>query len=188
MKRLLLIIDPQVDFITGTLPVPGAEPAMTALASYVADNPDHYAHIIVSADRHPFRHFSFAENGGPWPRHCVHDSVGAAVWPPLLDTLCLSPVPSTFLYKGQKADVEEYSIFQNKEAAGVITSIIRNEGIDAIDICGLAGDVCVAQSLSDALAIPDMPPIRVLCEFAPSLDGGTKLNQLIADNHLEATI
>ena len=33
MKRLLLIIDPQNDFISGTLPVPGAAEKMEALAN-----------------------------------------------------------------------------------------------------------------------------------------------------------
>ena len=35
MKKLLLIVDPQIDFITGTLPVGGAAEAMDALAKYV---------------------------------------------------------------------------------------------------------------------------------------------------------
>lgn len=35
MKRLLLIIDPQIDFINGTLPVPEAIPKMERLAAYI---------------------------------------------------------------------------------------------------------------------------------------------------------
>lgn len=34
-NKILLIIDPQIDFINGTLPVPGAEGAMNSLADYV---------------------------------------------------------------------------------------------------------------------------------------------------------
>ena len=37
MKKLLLIVDPQIDFITGTLPVAGAAEAMDALAKYVKE-------------------------------------------------------------------------------------------------------------------------------------------------------
>ena len=36
-KRLLLIIDPQIDFISGTLPVHNAGEAMAELARYVAN-------------------------------------------------------------------------------------------------------------------------------------------------------
>ena len=42
MKKLLLIVDPQVDFITGTLPVGGAAEAMDALATYVKEHGDEY--------------------------------------------------------------------------------------------------------------------------------------------------
>lgn len=84
MKRLLLIVDPQVDFIAGTLPVPGAEEAMDRLAEYIYESDGRYAHKIVTADRHPYDHCSFDGHGGPWPRHCVHDTVGAAVWQHLL--------------------------------------------------------------------------------------------------------
>ena len=40
MNKLLLIVDPQIDFITGTLPVENAVEAMNALATYVKTNGD----------------------------------------------------------------------------------------------------------------------------------------------------
>lgn len=52
-NRLLLIIDPQIDFITGSLPVPGAEQAMNLLSEYLRSNSCDYTHVIVTADRHP---------------------------------------------------------------------------------------------------------------------------------------
>lgn len=73
MKKLLLIIDPQIDFITGTLPVPGAVDAMDSLAEYIRRNNSDYDRVIVTADRHPMRHCSFKAEGGKWPAHCVAD-------------------------------------------------------------------------------------------------------------------
>ena len=52
MKKLLLIVDPQIDFITGTLPVSGAAEAMDALAKYVKDKGNEYTVKIVTADWH----------------------------------------------------------------------------------------------------------------------------------------
>ena len=80
MKKLLLIVDPQIDFITGTLPVAGAAEAMDALAKYVKEKGNEYNVKIVTADWHPYHHSSFADEGGMWPRHCVQHSVGAAIW------------------------------------------------------------------------------------------------------------
>ena len=68
MKKLLLIVDPQIDFITGTLPVAGAAEAMDALAKYVKEKGNEYTVKIVTADWHPYHHSSFADEGGMWPQ------------------------------------------------------------------------------------------------------------------------
>lgn len=64
MKKMLLIVDPQVDFITGTLPVPGAAVAMDALAEYVRAHGEEYSVKVVTSDWHPYHHNSFADEGG----------------------------------------------------------------------------------------------------------------------------
>jgi len=46
MKKLLLIVDPQIDFITGTLPVAGAAEAMDALATYVKEQGNEYTGLL----------------------------------------------------------------------------------------------------------------------------------------------
>lgn len=181
MNRLLLIIDPQVDFISGTLPVPGAEGAMDNLARYIADNDGRYVHKVVTADRHPFNHCSFIENGGEWPRHCVHDTIGAAIWPPLFPALYETSGQVTFLYKGEKSDEEEYSILKNPVTREQLLAIIRDNNIDSIDICGLAGDVCVLTTLIDAIHLLPKEMLNVLPQFSPSIDGGTKLTEAIKD-------
>ena len=50
MNKLLLIVDPQVDFITGSLPVEGAAKAMDALATYVKEQSEEYSVKIVTAN------------------------------------------------------------------------------------------------------------------------------------------
>ena len=76
---MLLVVDPQIDFVSGSLPVPGAAEAMDSLATYILSNPQSYDLKIVTADNHPFNHSSFADAGGKWSRHCVRSSVGAAI-------------------------------------------------------------------------------------------------------------
>ena len=34
-KKMLLVVDPQIDFVSGSLPVPGAAEAVIALAHYI---------------------------------------------------------------------------------------------------------------------------------------------------------
>lgn len=184
MKRLLVIVDPQVDFITGALPVPGAESAMNLLAEYISGNNGLYAHKIITADRHPYNHCSFFENGGRWPRHCVHDTVGAAIWQPVFDAVYQTEGDVSILYKGQKSDTEEYSIFKNMESAKVIDLLIKEYGIEQIDLCGLAGDVCVSDTLKDGTKHYGSQIFNILTMFSPSIDGGRTLDRIIEENKI----
>ncbi|MCI9608558.1 MAG: isochorismatase family protein [Muribaculaceae bacterium] len=170
MNRMLLIIDPQNDFINGSLPINGAEEAMNNLAGYISRNSGKYALKIVTADRHPFYHCSFTDCGGEWPRHCVHDTVGAAIWQPLFRPLYETSGAVRFLYKGESADRDEYSIFKNPEAARIIRGLVENEKIEQIDICGLAGDVCVRQSLLDGIELFGPDKFNLLTPYSPTIN------------------
>lgn len=183
--KMLLIVDPQIDFIEGSLPVEGAIDAMERLASYVNESGGEYACKVITADWHPFRHSSFSAEGGIWPRHCVADTVGAAIYPPLVEPLYLTAGDTVVLHKGTDAATEEYSIFANREAAGEINRLVGEHDIDRIDICGLAGDICVLNTLKDATAIYGNKMFKVLTRFSPSLDGGKTLNEFIDLNKIE---
>ncbi|MCM1348649.1 MAG: isochorismatase family protein [Firmicutes bacterium] len=183
-RRLLLVVDPQVDFINGSLAVDGAERAMNKLAEFISQSNSRYVHKIVTADCHPYNHFSFAEQGGPWPRHCVADTVGAALWQPVVDALYSTEGGVTVLHKGMDAMREEYSIFKNAEAAARIARIIEEARIEEVEICGIAGDVCVLNTLFDGMKLFPGIEFVVLKRFSPSIDGGEKLSEAIRANNL----
>lgn len=179
MKKLLMVVDPQIDFISGSLPVPGAEEAMQALARHLLGSAGAYAAKVVTLDFHPRGHCSFDINGGQWPAHCQAHTQGAAIWPELAEALYESP-GEVFLYcKGQDADREEYSVFQNAEARASIENLVRDMRPERIDICGLAGDICVLNTLRDGRAIFGAEKFSVLGKFSPSLDGGEALRKLL---------
>lgn len=104
---MLLVVDPQIDFVSGSLPVPGAAEAMIALAHYIRKHENTYAIRIVTADWHPYHHSSFKEEGGTWPRHCVQHSKGAALYTPILKALNEVRGGFTLLYKGDSIDKDE---------------------------------------------------------------------------------
>ena len=125
---------------------------------------------------------SFCDNGGEWPRHCVHDTVGAAIWPAVFDALYSTAGDCRILHKGEATDREEYSIFDSSQAAAAIQETVGRCKITDIDICGLAGDVCVLSSLRQGREL--LPEVRfnVLTDFSPSIDGGTALSAFIRDH------
>lgn len=176
---MLLLVDPQCDFIDGTLPVPGATAAMDAVAGYLYDNPDRYGVKIATYDDHPYDHASFQNEGGPWPRHCVRHSRGGALWPAVLAALYETGGDVFILPKGSSKDFDEYSIFNNADSAEKIVSLIKEYEIDQIDICGLAGDICVLATLRSGSEILGKEKFNVLREFSPSLDGGKALDEYL---------
>lgn len=64
MDKILLIVDPQVDFISGSLAVEGAKEKMDALASALQNGEIDCDYAMVTKDFHPSNHCSFKENGG----------------------------------------------------------------------------------------------------------------------------
>lgn len=180
---MLLIVDPQIDFITGSLPVPGAAEAMDSLARYIREADSRYAVKVITADRHPYNHCSFSRNGGEWPDHCIHDTVGAAIWPAVFDAAYSTAGPTTIVHKGEMAGREEYSIFANPAASAAIRSMVVEHGITDIDVCGLAGDICVLSTLRDGLKELRECRFKVLLPYSPSIDGGVKLAEFINENH-----
>lgn len=179
MKKILLIVDAQYDFINGSLPVGGAEERMNALADFVREHDGDYDLKIATADWHPRSHCSFAENGGTWPVHCVQFTHGASIFQPLFDALYATKGDVLILTKGTLTDREEYSIMGNDKSRKVLQRLFKKKGIEQIDVCGIAGDICVRQTLIDCFDEFGREKFRVLTDFCPSLDGGKALTELL---------
>lgn len=173
--KTLFIVDPQNDFINGSLPVEGGENSMNKLSHDITSLG--YNNIIVTLDWHPRRHASFKE----WPVHCVQHTVGAAVYAPLMDELYKID-NLTFLTKGN-FEKDEYSIFQNSISKDKAIEALLNN--DEIHVCGLAGDVCVLNTLSDMLKYIPSNKIKILSQYIASLDNGIKLKKFANENDIE---
>jgi nicotinamidase/pyrazinamidase len=186
MNKLLIIVDPQIDFISGTLAVEGAAAAMQNLAEYIRQSDGTYAYKIVTTDWHPYNHCSFEAQGGPWPLHCVQNSIGAALYPSLIEPLFNTKGALKVLRKGTNQKTEEFSIFKNQASAGHLELIMKLKDIDQIDICGIAGDYCVLDTLKDGSKLYGKDKFNVLLPFCASIDGGTALNQYMKTERIKS--
>jgi len=179
MKKLLLIVDPQYDFINGSLPVPGAQACMDELAEFIRKKDGEYVCKAVTMDWHPWNHCSYVDRGGEWPRHCVQHTHGAAVYDPVFQAVNQTQGDVLMLTKGTDSEREEYSIVKNQVSADKLLGYILYHGIEKIDVCGIAGDVCVLNTLKDLVVAHLKDRLEVLQEYAPSLDGGKALSEFI---------
>lgn len=160
MKRALLLIDIQNDFMPGgSLAVDDGD-AIVPVANRLMPL---YPVVIASQDWHPPDHGSFAsnhDNGEPfdmgeldgleqvlWPDHCVQNSVGAQFH----GGLHQAPIQH-IVRKGIDPRIDSYSAFADnghRRKTG-LDGLLRAVGVQGVDIVGLAQDVCVRFTAVDA--------------------------------------
>jgi nicotinamidase/pyrazinamidase len=139
----LLIVDPQVDFLPGgSLGVPQGDAVLAPINRLIGLYRTHALPVYVSRDWHPALHCSFAEQGGPWPVHCVAGSDGAR----FAEALQLDD--AVVVSKATTVDVDAYSAYNGTGLA----ETLRERGIRRLTVCGLATDYCVLNTVADGLA------------------------------------
>lgn len=145
--RALIIVDVQNDFCAGgSLPVTGGAALAGAINDYLAGESG-YQHVVATKDFHvdPGEHFSERPDySSSWPPHCVAGSPGADFRPDL-DT---RPIEAVFR-KG--AHAAAYSGFEGADEHGTsLLEWLRQQGVDEVDIVGIATDQCVRRTAEDA--------------------------------------
>ncbi|KAL0210542.1 hypothetical protein RCL1_004978 [Eukaryota sp. TZLM3-RCL] len=161
MKKAFLIVDVQNDFCEGgNLAVTGGQ-AVAVLSNKIAHLP-HWDLIVLSQDFHPPKHCSFASTHNKplyseitlpnglvqtmWPDHCVNGTFGAEFHPSLF------PLPEhKVIQKGIDVNVDSYSAFfdQARIHETPLRSLLLDNNITDVYICGLAFDFCVFWTAQD---------------------------------------
>jgi len=225
MKRLLFIIDPQIDFTSksGSLYVPESEKAMEFLSEFIIN--EELADICVSQDSHdlyhvghalywedekgnhpsPFTQFSDTSVWKPckaslarannyldllkkygrvntiWPNHCIEGTKGWEINPILLNALNKWNIDrqkkglnAYYTYrKGFLPDAEMFSIFSTFDGQLIDFNQlpIDLKNYDEVLIAGVAGDICVAETVHDLIKLPYLKnKIRFLKDGIAFLD------------------
>lgn len=134
----LIVVDVQEDFCNGSLAVKGANDIIPLINRLIRRIPIR----IFTRDFHPANHSSFATNpkyiDGSWPAHCVQGTPGVEYHADLI-----IPDDATHIKKGESADTEEYSGFDNPELLEFLNS---KPAITRLIITGLATDYCVCET------------------------------------------
>ena len=189
-NRLLIIVDPQVDFTTGSLATKNGPAAMDYLAKALDKGAwKNYSWIIVTQDAHPKNHCSFVEQNGVFPPHCVQGTEGMNVYPALQEVLTaiMPNIPNIhYMTKGDLAEKEEFSIFQNKKSGEKLSITIKEIGFEGIDVCGIATDYCVYETTKDLIAFYPAKQVRIVTNCLAAVDeNDTKLADLMKENGIQ---
>ena len=147
MTRALLIVDVQNDFCEGgSLAVAGGTAVARAISAHVPQAG--YAHVVATRDHHVDPGGHFAEQPDfldTWPAHCVVGTSGVELHP----DLDRRPIEAVF-DKGEYAAA--YSGFEGTFDGQGLADWLRAQGVDAVDIAGIATDHCVRATALDAVA------------------------------------
>lgn len=138
----LIVVDVQIDFCPGgRLPVPDGHAVVPVVNRWIGLAQVGGALVAASRDWHPADHSSFAENGGPWPAHCIQGTEGAGFHPDLV-----LPADAWIISKGDRRELDQYSAFE----ATTLAADLRRKGVKRVFVAGLAQDVCVLATVLDA--------------------------------------
>lgn len=163
MSQALIVIDVQNDFCPGgALAVTGGDAILPGINALMEDFPI----VVLTQDWHPANHSSFAANhpGAEvfseiampygmqtlWPSHCVQGTAGAAFHPALR-----TDPAQLVIRKGFRPEIDSYSAFyeNDRRTPTGLAGCLRERGVSAVTLVGLATDYCVAFSALDARAL-----------------------------------
>lgn len=148
----LIVVDVQNDFCPGgALGVPGGDQVVPVLNDWIERFHRQGLPVVYTQDWHPSDHCSFAEQGGPWPVHCVQDTPGADFHPDLR-------VQGEIFRKAYLREPEAYSGMDGRRVQDgrlvedqPLPRWLREQGVRRVFIGGLATDYCVRATALDAL-------------------------------------
>ncbi|WP_426122736.1 bifunctional nicotinamidase/pyrazinamidase [Pararhizobium sp. PWRC1-1] len=180
--KCLLLVDIQNGFCSGgNLAVPDGEAVVVVANRLMAEGG--YDLVVASQDWHPADHGSFASqhpgrhpfemgmlHGKPqmlWPDHCVQGTPDAD-FHPALDRARIDHVQP----KGENRNVDSYSAFRDNdhEALTGLSVYLVDRGVDQLDVCGLATDYCVRDSVLDAILLIPGISVRLVVDACRGID------------------
>lgn len=167
-KSALIVVDVQNDFLPGgPLGIDGGDTIIAAINSILEKKEKLFDLVIATKDWHPANHSSFAVNNpnGPWPVHCVQDSLGSDFANGLRVQLF-----DKVVQKGMNPEIDSYSGFFDNDQVNMtdLQEYLSQNGIKKLFVLGLATDYCVKFTVLDAL--------RLKYEVVLLLDGCRAVN------------
>ena len=171
MGAALIVVDVQRDFCEGgSLAVTGGAAAAAGITDLIEAAGDAYSVVVATRDWHvdPGAHFAAAGEApdfvDSWPRHCVAGTDGAA-WHPDLRL----PAGAVVVSKGERQAA--YSGFEGRTAAGEgLAELLRRQGVDRVDVVGIATSYCVRATALDA--VKEGFATRLLVPLTADVDAG----------------
>jgi nicotinamidase-related amidase len=157
--RALIVVDMQNDFghHNGSLHVVGAGLIVPGIVNRMLSQ--EYDVVVLTQDWHPEK----TSHWDKWPVHCVQDTWGAELLDEITNATALMLVSDDYpdpdlIQKATHPNEDGYSGFYAREDEGYEHStgmheLLQAQSVTHVEICGIAGDVCVDATARDAKSL-----------------------------------
>ncbi len=148
MRKLLIVVDYQNDFVTGALGSAEAE----AIKDSVLDKIRNFdGTVVYTKDTHDENYLDTQEGKNLPVPHCIKDQEGWMLVPEL-----------EALVEERSGIIYEKNTFGSVRLAGDIRELYEKEGLESVELIGVCTDICV---ISNALMIKAfVPEVPVLVD------------------------
>lgn len=157
LKKLLVIVDPQVDFITGVL---GSERANRIVERIVEKVKGWDGTIYITMDTHYMPSYGDSVEGKRYPYHCIRGVDGWKIDPRILEAV---KACGTYIVQEKRGSFADQQL----------PWYVERYGIDSVEFIGYCTDICV---ISSALLLRSAKPaldisVDANCCCGSSYDG-----------------
>ena len=127
MKKLLLVIDMQNDFITGSLGSPQAESILPNVKAKIETYRKNGDEVLFTRDTH-FSNYLTTQEGRCLPvEHCISGTEGHKIT--------------------SEIETDGCAVFDKPNFGSLALALeVASKGIDEIELCGLCTDICVVSN------------------------------------------
>ncbi len=147
MKRILIVVDYQNDFVDGALGFPGAELLDEGISRKICEYQDRGDHVVYTLDTHQENYLATEEGHNLPVEHCLFGSNGHAIY----GKTGLLSKGGRFFYK---------DTFGSRE----LLSFLAEGAYDEVELVGLVSNICV---LTNALiAKTALPNAKIIVDAA----------------------
>lgn len=167
MKKVLVIVDMQNDFVNGALGTPEAQAIVSKVADYIRTHADKDTVLVFTKDTHEVNYMDTQEGKHLPVAHCIKDTYGWELAPAIQEALYdvrgkYDPCDTYFPYMNDHIITKP--TFGSLDFVNLLYALNDDYGIDEITLMGLCTGICVmSQCLLAKATLPEVP-IRVVEE------------------------
>lgn len=158
MKKCLIVVDFQFDFVSGALGFEGAEALEAPIAAKIAEYRRKGAEIIFTLDTHCENYLDTLEGRLLPVKHCIKNTDGHRLFGKIAE---LTADGDRFFYKPTFGSAELFDYLRSGE-------------YESIELCGLVSNICVISNA--VLARTAQPEARIIIDSACTASNDGELN------------